>query len=89
MSRSVFEQGLQAAVDGVIQGRHSVRKFLPTPVPQGVVAELLQVAARSPSGSNTQPWRVHVLMGEPLQALSEAILAQYNDPAREIGRAHV
>ncbi len=51
----------QAIVDGVITGRRSVRRFLPDPIAESALQELLAVAARAPSGSNTQPWRVHVL----------------------------
>ncbi len=69
-----------AAVDAAISSRRSVRAFLPTSVPRSVVEDILQVAARAPSGTNTQPWQVHVLMGAPQQALSEEICAAYDDP---------
>lgn len=70
-----------AAVDAAITTRRSVRGFLPTPVPRSVIEEILAVAARAPSGTNTQPWQVHVLTGEPLAALSRDIVAAYDDPA--------
>ncbi len=54
--------------------RRSVRAFLPTPVPQRTVEELLTLASRSPSGSNIQPWKVHVVAGDVKQRLSKAIL---------------
>ncbi len=69
------------AVDAAITSRRSVRRFLPTPVSREQVTEILDVAARSPSGVNTQPWKVHVLMGEPLRALSDAIIAVFDDPS--------
>ena len=69
------------AVDTAITSRRSIRSFLPTPVSRETVAEILQVASRAPSGVNTQPWKVHVLMGEPLRALSDAIIAVFDDPA--------
>lgn len=69
------------AVDATIAGRRSVRAFLPDPVPHDVVAGILDVAARAPSGVNTQPWKVHVLTGPALKALSEAIIAVFDDPA--------
>jgi nitroreductase len=69
-------------LDELLRARHSVRAFLPQAVDVSTVEQILDVSARSPSGSNTQPWRVHVLMGEPLKALSDAILAVYNDPTR-------
>jgi len=68
------------AVDATIAGRRSVRSFLPDPVPRDVVAGILDVAARAPSGVNTQPWKVHVLTGPALKALSEAIIAVFDDP---------
>jgi len=71
----------QAAVDAAITSRRSVRGFLSTPVPESTVREILEVAARAPSGTNLQPWKVHVLTGAARQRLSDAILAAYNDPA--------
>jgi len=69
----------QQAVDAAITGRRSIRAFLPQPVAREDVAQILQVAARAPSGTNTQPWKVYVLDGERKQQLSSAILAVHND----------
>ncbi len=69
-----------AAIDDAITTRHSMRAFLPTEVPRGLIEDLLQVAARAPSGTNTQPWQVHVLMGTAKARLSERIMAAYDDP---------
>ncbi len=74
-----------AAVDAAITSRRSVRAFLPTPVPRATIEAILQVAARAPSGTNTQPWRVHVLSGAAQAELSKAIRAAYDDP---VERAH-
>ena len=70
------------AVDAAITQRHSVRAFLPQPLGTGTVMEILDVAARSPSGHNTQPWQVHLLTGEALRRLSEAIFAVFDVPER-------
>ncbi len=70
-----------AAVDAAITSRRSVRAFLPTPVPRETVADILRVASRAPSGTNTQPWQVHVLMGAARQRLSDRIGAAYEHPA--------
>ncbi|MFN7903512.1 MAG: nitroreductase family protein, partial [bacterium] len=59
----------QAAVDAAITSRRSIRAFLPRPVPQADVEHLLDVAARAPSGSNIQPWKVHALAGVALKRL--------------------
>jgi nitroreductase len=69
-----------AAVDAAITSRKSIRAFLPTPVPRETIEEILRVAARAPSGTNTQPWNVHVLTGEAKDGLSRKILAAYDDP---------
>ena len=67
-------------VDEAILSRRSVRDYLPTPVPHEAVEHILQVARRAPSGTNTQPWKVHVLTGVALKGLSDAVLdAFYND----------
>ena len=69
-----------AAVDAAIQTRHSMRAFLPTPVERSVIEDVLRVAARAPSGTNTQPWQVHVLTGAAKTRLSDRIMATYDDP---------
>ena len=69
-----------AAVDAVLAARRSVRAFAATPVPREVVARILAVASRAPSGTNTQPWKVHVLSGAARAELSRRILAVYDDP---------
>jgi nitroreductase len=70
-----------AAADAAITSRHSVRAFLPTEVPRSVIEEILAVAARAPSGTNTQPWKVYVLTGASKTELSRQIVAAYDDPA--------
>lgn len=51
-----------------------------TPVPRETIEQILAVASRAPSGTNTQPWQVHVLTGEAKSALSRDIRAAYDDP---------
>ncbi len=69
-----------SAVEAAITTRRSVRAFLPTPVPPATIERILEVASRAPSGTNTQPWKVYVLTGEPLKALSDRLVAAYDDP---------
>ena len=75
------EAALTQAVDDAITSRRSIRAFLPTPVPQQTITDILRVAARAPSGTNTQPWKVHVLTGAAKDRLSAAIKAAFDDPA--------
>jgi nitroreductase len=68
-----------AAIDAAITSRRSIRAYLPTPVPREAIEEILAVSARAPSGTNTQPWKVHVLTGASRDALCEKVLAAHND----------
>ncbi|SFC28725.1 nitroreductase [Massilia yuzhufengensis] len=70
----------QEAVDAAITSRRSIRAFLDTPVERADIERILEVAARAPSGTNTQPWKVYVLTGQARTALSAAILAVNADP---------
>lgn len=71
----------QETVDDVICSRHSIRAFLPTPVSREDIEAILGVAARAPSGSNTQPWRVYVLTGATRDHVVQKIVDAYLDPA--------
>lgn len=71
---SVTPEGV-ATVDHAITSRRSIRRFLPESVPTEVVREILQVASRAPSGTNTQPWQVHVLTGQSRQSLVDQVVA--------------
>ena len=70
----------QEIVDAAITSRHSIRAFLPDPVAREDIERILAVAARAPSGTNTQPWKVYVVTGDSKQRLSAAILQAHNDP---------
>ena len=78
---------LRAAVDFAITSRRSIRAFLPTPVPREEIEAILAVASRAPSGTNTQPWKVHVLTGAVKERLSAAILAVHAEPSVAAGHA--
>ncbi|EHL9742223.1 nitroreductase [Salmonella enterica subsp. enterica serovar Bonariensis] len=59
----------------VVRGRHSVRSFLPHPVPEDILRSVLEDAQHSPSNCNTQPWQTHIVSGSKKDVLSKAILA--------------
>lgn len=68
-----------------IEGRRSVRAFLPDkPVSRAKIERTLAIAGRAPSGSNIQPWKVHVVQGQPLQQLKAALHARHEagDPGK-------
>lgn len=76
-----IDEQTTAAVDAAITSRRSMRAYLPTPVPRETIQEILAVAARAPSGTNTQPWKVVVLTGAAKARLSQRIRAAFDDPA--------
>ena len=55
--------------DDVLLGRRSIRGYKPDPVPKALIKEILQLAMRSPSSMNTQPWNFTVVTGETLDRL--------------------
>jgi len=44
-----------------IEQRRSIRKYKPDPVPDNIIAKLLDAARLAPSGCNAQPWRFKVI----------------------------
>ena len=60
-------------VDDAISSRHSVRAFLNTPVKKQDVLDILSVASRAPSGTNTQPWKVYVVTGDTRQKMIDQV----------------
>jgi nitroreductase len=66
------------SVDTAIESRFSTRAFLPTPVPRPVLEDILRVASRAPSGTNTQPWKVYVLQGASRDALVDKVCAAHD-----------
>jgi nitroreductase len=58
-----------------ITSRKSIRAFRPDPVPRETIEKILQAAQRAPSGTNTQPWHVHVCSGAVKQAITDDVLA--------------
>ncbi|KQP13169.1 nitroreductase [Pseudorhodoferax sp. Leaf267] len=52
-----------------VDTRRSVRDFLATPVPGDVIRRVLTHALRAPSGGNLQPWHLHLVGGDKLDAL--------------------
>jgi len=71
-----------AAVDHAMTSRRSIRRFLDRPVDRQLIEDILAVASRAPSGTNTQPWKVHVLTGASRQSLVDKVMAIHQDPAQ-------
>ncbi|NMM36173.1 MAG: nitroreductase [Glaciimonas sp.] len=75
----MIETTEQKIVDAAIVSRRSIRAFLPQTVAREDIEKILEVAARAPSGTNTQPWKVYVLNGATKNRLSSEIAQAFTD----------
>jgi len=66
-----------ATVEAAILSRRSIRAFLPDPVKDETVREILTLAACAPSGTNTQPWNVYVVRGAVRERLCDEIVEAF------------
>jgi nitroreductase len=67
-----------AIVDAAITSRMATRAFTSQAVSREVITDLLRVASRAPSGTNTQPWKVYVLQGASRDALGDKVCAAHD-----------
>ena len=66
-----------------IESRRSLRAFLPEPVPRATIERIIATAARAPSGTNTQPWHVHVLTGAARERLVDKVCHAFDHEAAQ------
>lgn len=71
-------------LDEAIRHRKSVRQFLDTPVDRALVESILERANLAPSGTNVQPWHVHVAMGAKRDELVSAVLAHRENAPQDV-----
>jgi len=71
------------SVVDAVRSRRSVRGFLDKPVDAELLKELLEVALRSPSGTNIQPWHLHVLTGDALKTFSKKMTQTFLDTSAD------
>ena len=72
------------SVNEAIRSRKSVRSYLKKSVSIKVIKEILYEASFSPSGSNTQPWNVHVLTGDKLKNFTEESKKEFLSKSNEL-----
>ncbi len=59
----------------LLKRRYSCRGFLPKPVPRAAIERLLEVAQRTPSWCNAQPWQAHIASGAATERFRAALMA--------------
>lgn len=68
-------------VSEAVDRRATIRGFLPDPVSNELIQEMLEKAARAPSGGNVQPWRVYVINGDSMARFREFIADRQPGPS--------
>lgn len=82
MSKQILDSGADEtsqrmmSFEDATRMRRSIRGFLDTPVPEGLIRDVLEDAQHAPSNCNTQPWNTHVVGGEKLKQLSRILHAK-------------
>lgn len=61
--------------ENLVRNRYSCRRFLAEPLPRETIEAILELAQRTPSWCNTQPWNVLLLGGEALARFRERLYA--------------
>lgn len=64
-------------VSEFLASRHTTRDFLPTPVPQSIIDEIIQDGLTSPSWSNTRPIMVAIATGDVRDRMSAEFMARW------------
>jgi nitroreductase len=59
--------------EAAVRSRYSARRFRPDPVPDAVLAHILEVAQCTPSWCNTQPWQLVITRGAGTERLRHAL----------------
>ncbi|MGV3635317.1 MAG: nitroreductase family protein [Pseudorhodoplanes sp.] len=72
-------------VRDAVASRYSCRAFLPTPIPEQTVRDIVELSARAPSAGNMQPWRIDVIAGERVEALKSLLAPRMNELPRAEG----
>ena len=72
-------------VRDAVASRYSCRAFLSKPVPEATVREIVDRAARAPSGGNLQAWRVYAIAGARLEALKAELAPRMGELPRGEG----
>src|SRR4029077_1629645 len=71
--------GIMMDVREAVASRHSCRAFLPKPVSEATVRDIVQSAARAPCGVDLQAWRVVAVLGARAEALKALLVPRMGE----------
>lgn len=70
------ETNAYGVLEAIVRARRSCRAFQPDAVPRKDIERVLELARRSPSDCNIQPWHIYLVEGKRLDTLREALYAE-------------
>ena len=74
---STSDKDFPSQISAFLASRRSTREFLPTPVPQEIIDQILTDSLTAPSWSNTRPFKVAVATGEVRDRISNEFLSRW------------
>ena len=66
-------------LEDLLLRRHSCRGFLPDPVPDAIIARIVEIAQRTASWCNAQPWQLDITRGAGTEAFRTLMGAHVED----------
>jgi nitroreductase len=83
MDAAVNQKDRIGVLEELLNERYSVRAFLPREVPRDTIGHVLEVAQRTASWCNSQPWQVVIASGEAKERFRKLIYAEAASGAAE------
>jgi nitroreductase len=74
MNSAANQETMLRMFERLLSERHSCRGFLPQAVPHAVIVRILELAQRTASWCNSQPWQVVVTSGDGTERFRQALL---------------
>ena len=62
--------------DELMKDRHSARDFQSKEIPEEILKKIITISLDSPSWCNSQPWKVYVVTGKPLEEIRKEWIAK-------------
>lgn len=69
----------QAVLKRLMQARYSCRAFLPDPVPQSAIRDILDTVRHTASWNNTQPWKMIITQGNETERFRQALVQEFQN----------
>src|SRR5690625_1982086 len=85
VSSDVETQSMDAVhtLERLLTQRYRCRAYQDTPVPRDVINRILELAQRTPSWCNCQPWEVLIISGQAIEDFRTAYLQQSDLPPEQ------